>query len=293
MKFAAALAILGLSFATIAPVRAASDKAWRYCTVEIPGRGIGDTGLIYVSGDEFTAMTRAHEKAGHRLVFCNSYGDNKADGERSYNGSVVHHQGRGWYQGVLATPGAPQAKAQGDTTGGSLTEQARKAQPEVDREVRDQIAAALKSVGKPAGQPQTAAAAQHPASREAQPAAASAPAGNDSAPPATKPLRFVLYISMRNLPGDTHNSNCYSNIITRPGPPGWGAGGFQASGSASQANAVINGLKAQFIAKCRSASGRDITSEGNFGSVWNQHPADEARVDSTRPRFREDVSVSL
>lgn len=137
------------------------------------------------------------------------------------------------------------------------------------------------------------AAAQRPAPDDTQPAAAAARTGTDSAPAATKPLRFVLYISMRNLPGDTHNSNCYSNIITRPGPPGWGAGGFQASGSASQANAVINGLKAQFIAKCRSASGREITSEGNFGSVWNQHPADEARVDSTRPRFREDVSVSL
>lgn len=142
-------------------------------------------------------------------------------------------------------------------------------------------------------QPQVAAAGQQPVSRDAQPAAAATRAGNANAATATKPLRFVLYISMRNLPGDRHNSNCYSNIITRPGPPGWGAGGFQRGESASQANAVINGLKAEFIAKCRSASGRDITSEGNFGSVWNQLPGDEERVENTRPRFREDVSVSF
>ena len=53
------------------------------------------------------------------------------------------------------------------------------------------------------------------------------------------------------------------------------------------------GLKAESIAKCQVASGREITSEGNFGSVLNQQPGDEARVENTRARHREDVGVSL
>jgi hypothetical protein len=40
-----------------------------------------------------------------------------------------------------------------------------------------------------------------------------------------KPLRFVLDIGLLNKPGDTVNPTCYSNVITLPGPPGWGGGG--------------------------------------------------------------------
>ena len=53
--------------------------------------------------------------------------------------------------------------------------------------------------------------------------------------PAAKPLRFIMTISMRNLPGDTVNPTCYSNMLTRPGPPGWGAPGFLPTGSGEQA----------------------------------------------------------
>lgn len=109
---------------------------------------------------------------------------------------------------------------------------------------------------------------------------------------AAKPLRFVLTISLRNKPGDTRNPTCYSNVITRPGPPGWGALGFLPSGAAEQAIAQIEKLKAEFIAACR-RSGREITSEGNFSHVRNQQQGDDARVQSTRPRFAEDVSVVL
>lgn len=113
-----------------------------------------------------------------------------------------------------------------------------------------------------------------------------------SSPKASKPLRFVLTMGMRNLPGDAHNSMCYSNVITRPGPPGWGAPGFLPSGSAEQAQAEINRLKSRFIGLCR-ASGREITSEGNFSYVWNRSADDEARVQGTGPRYAEDVAVSL
>ena len=107
---------------------------------------------------------------------------------------------------------------------------------------------------------------------------------------AAKPLRFVLLISMRNLPGDKVNPTCYSNVITRDGPPGWGAGGFLPPGSGEQAREAVYALKSDFIARCR-ASGRDITSDGNFNFVWNQTQGDEQRLQDMRPRHREDVSV--
>ena len=115
----------------------------------------------------------------------------------------------------------------------------------------------------------------------------------ESAAAASKSLQFVLMISMRNLPGDTHNSMCYSNVITRPGPPGWGAPGFLPSGSAEQALREVSALKGEFIAACRRSSGREITSEGNFSHIRNQHDGDEQRMRTTQPRVAEDVAVVL
>ena len=93
--------------------------------------------------------------------------------------------------------------------------------------------------------------------------------------------------------GDAHNPACYSNVITRPGPPGWGAPGFLPAGSGDQANQVIDSLKASFIAKCRAASGREAQSEGNFRSSWNQTEHDEAELANARAQFPEDVTVQL
>jgi hypothetical protein len=107
-----------------------------------------------------------------------------------------------------------------------------------------------------------------------------------------QPLRFVLSISMRNLPGDTVNPTCYSNLITRPGPPGWGQPGFLPPGSAEQARSEVFALKDAFIAQCRQ-SGRDITSEGNFFWVWNELKSGESQLAAARARYREDVTVSL
>jgi hypothetical protein len=117
-------------------------------------------------------------------------------------------------------------------------------------------------------------------------------AGDASSPAAIKPLRFILTIGLLNKPGDTVNPTCYSNVITRPGPPGWGAPGFLPQGSGEQARAAVYALKDAFIARCR-ASGREITSDGNFNYVWNQTSSDEQTLQGVRPRFREDVSVSL
>jgi len=113
-----------------------------------------------------------------------------------------------------------------------------------------------------------------------------------SSPTAARPLRFVLSIGLMNKPGDTVNPTCYSNVVTRPGPPGWGAGGFLPAGSMAQARAKVDSLKAQFLASCR-ASGREITSEGNFHWTWNETRDGDRQVADTHARYPEDVTVAL
>jgi hypothetical protein len=107
------------------------------------------------------------------------------------------------------------------------------------------------------------------------------------------PLRFVLSIGMMNLPGDTVNPTCYSNVITRPGPPGWGQKGFLPKGSAESAYATVQAMKSRFISACRSASGREITSDGNFHWTWNENQDGDAQVSDTHARYKEDTTVSL
>lgn len=168
-----------------------------------------------------------------------------------------------------AAPAVPDAAAQ-----------ARQAQAAArDRELAAQAAAERQRLQQVRAQQQTAA-----------PTTGSS--GTASATAAVKPLRFILTIGLLNKPGDTVNPTCYSNVITRPGPPGWGAPGFLPQGSGEQARAAVYALKDAFIARCR-ASGREITSDGNFNYVWNQTSSDEQTLQGVRPRFREDVSVSL
>ena len=124
------------------------------------------------------------------------------------------------------------------------------------------------------------------------PTPASAPAAIEAPPAAAAPLRFVMLISLMNKPGDTVNPTCYSGIVTRAGPPGWGAPGFLPHGSGEQARQSVESLKDHFIAKCR-ASGREVTGVGNFDYRWNQSPDDEQRVTGTRPRYAEDVLVHV
>lgn len=137
---------------------------------------------------------------------------------------------------------------------------------------------------------QAQAQAQAPRAPVEQPA--NAAAGQAAQTPGAKPLRFILNISLRNLPGDKVNPSCYSNTITRPGPPGWGAPGFLPPGSGEQARATVYSFKAAFIAKCR-ASGRDVTSEGNFNYVLNDSQYAEQQLQAARRHYPEDVSVTL
>lgn len=131
--------------------------------------------------------------------------------------------------------------------------------------------------------PQPARAPQPPQERAqvAESAAVAAPG---------KPLRFIMSIGMRNLPGDKVNSTCYSSVVTRDGPPGWGGTGFLPPGSGEQARQTVESLKAQFIAACQ-AGGRQISSAGNFNWVWNQRPDDEQKFAGARAKYAEDVSV--
>lgn len=116
---------------------------------------------------------------------------------------------------------------------------------------------------------------------------------NDSAGGApASDLRFVLSIGLEPMAGDRVNPTCYSNVITRPGPPGWGSGGFLPNGSAQQAHDIVQALKAPFISQCR-ATGRQVTSDGNFHWVWNEHKGGDAQIANARPQNREDVLVQL
>lgn len=143
-------------------------------------------------------------------------------------------------------------------------------------------------------QPLAATPAPAPApAPSARPPVAAAAAKPPEAVAAAKPLRFVLTIGMRNLPGDTVNPTCYSNVITRPGPPGWGAPGFLPSGSGEQARETVLSFKAAFIAKCQSSSGRQVTSEGNFTWRENRTADEEQNLPNVRARFKEDVSVTM
>lgn len=108
-----------------------------------------------------------------------------------------------------------------------------------------------------------------------------------------QPLRFVLSIGLVPRAGDTVNPTCYSNVITRPGPPGWGQGGFLPAGAGAAARETVESLKATFIAACRSASGREVTSEGDFHWTWNELKAGEAQMAATHAQYHEDVTVNL
>jgi len=107
------------------------------------------------------------------------------------------------------------------------------------------------------------------------------------------PLRFVLSIGLQPLAGDTVNPTCYSNVITRPGPAGWGQRGFLPPESARSAHDAVHSLKSRFIAACRSASGREVASEGNFHWTWNETQDGDSQIANTHAQYREDVTVSL
>jgi hypothetical protein len=107
------------------------------------------------------------------------------------------------------------------------------------------------------------------------------------------PLRFVQDIGLQPRAGDRVNPTCYSNVITRPGPPGWGQRGSLPPGSGQQARAAVESLRSSFIAACRAASGRDVTSAGNFHWTWNETQDGESQIANSRAQYPGDVTVNL
>lgn len=125
-------------------------------------------------------------------------------------------------------------------------------------------------------------------------AVAATPPREDAAP--GKSLRFVLSIGLQPRAGDTTNPTCYSTVVTRGVPgPGWGTGQMNSEYQTTYANAKsqVDALKSSFIAACRSTSGREITSEGDFHWTWNETRDGDAQIANTRAQYREDVTVSL
>jgi TPR repeat protein len=110
------------------------------------------------------------------------------------------------------------------------------------------------------------------------------------------PLRFVLSIGLQPRAGDKTNPTCYSTVVTRGAPgPGWGTGQMDSDYRSTYANAKaeVDAMKSSFIAACRSTSGRDITSEGNFHWTWNETRDGDAQIANTHAQYGEDITVSL
>jgi len=107
------------------------------------------------------------------------------------------------------------------------------------------------------------------------------------------PLRFVLLIGLQPRAGDSVNPTCYSNVLVRSGPPGWAQGGSLPPGSEGVARGTVEGMKSAFIAACEAASGRKVTSQGDFQWMWNEFRDGESQIANARARYREDVTVNL
>lgn len=127
----------------------------------------------------------------------------------------------------------------------------------------------------------------------AMPKAMAAAAPASGGPSSGAPLRFVLSIGLQPRTGDRVNPTCYSNVITRPGPPGWRQERFLPASSSQSAYDTVQSFKARFISACKAASGRDVTSEGNFQWTWNETPARDQQVAERRARASEDVTVDV
>jgi hypothetical protein len=156
-------------------------------------------------------------------------------------------------------------------------------------------AASQASLDESLAEPEGATAEAHSVPHASDPARGAARPNGDAGTRnagAGQPLRFVLDIGLLNKPGDTVNPTCYSNVITRPGPPGWKGEGFLPDGSEAQARETVESMKSSFIAACR-ATGRDISSEGNFHWTWNETRDGDQQVDNAHARASEDVTVSL
>lgn len=143
---------------------------------------------------------------------------------------------------------------------------------------------------------QTSAPASSPTTRVASgtPSAASRAQQEPAAkaPPATKSLRFVVAMSMRPGTQAKNNPNCYSNVITVPGPAGYGSKDWSFSREANnKALEIIKTYYPQIQQKCAAAVDGKVRA-GTYGS-----PSYDVNFSGKEtlmgPRVPEDVLVQI
>ena len=93
------------------------------------------------------------------------------------------------------------------------------------------------------------------------------------------PMKIALFVGMTNLPHDTSNVNCQSNIITRNVPATY-----------ANVKAETDKLKAKFFETCERQSGRKVYDKNNY--QWSSNEFGDQKLQERRIH-KNDVSVTI
>ena len=104
------------------------------------------------------------------------------------------------------------------------------------------------------------------------------PSGGGAAAGANKPLVFLLRAPLKQ-PINGKNAACFSNVVTIPGPPGWGD--MNDRNRHSRAMAMIDSYKAGFLSKC---AGRAELESNSISIFINEYHEDQPHKEHQRLR---------
>lgn len=93
------------------------------------------------------------------------------------------------------------------------------------------------------------------------------------------PMKIALFVGMTNLPHDTSNVNCQSNIISRNVPATY-----------ANVKTEVDKLKVKFFEACERQSGRKVYSESNY--QWMSNEYGDRKLQERRI-FKNDIVVTL
>jgi hypothetical protein len=79
----------------------------------------------------------------------------------------------------------------------------------------------------------------------------------------TKPLQFMLYRHLNGVLFDGKNATCFSNVVTVPGPKGWGT----KNANYDEARAVLKRYHDEFARQCEKWG---AASTGPIQYSWNE-----------------------
>lgn len=96
------------------------------------------------------------------------------------------------------------------------------------------------------------------------------------------PLRFRLIVSLVPQAGDTSNMQCYSSIIVRSGPAGWGGSTYPSNDAIAQAQAIVESAKPSFVAKCAAVSQHE-TQPNSIRYDYNDDARASSALDAWQP----------